>query len=148
EPRCIDLHGAVASVGQLLGRVVGEHIQVVIESTGPGTHVLIDPGQLDQVLMNLSVNAKDAMPNGGALTFSLRTERTAPPMLVEGDYAVLSVRDTGVGMDEGVRRQVFEPFFTTKGELGTGLGLATCYGIIKQAGGHVEVVSQIGAGTC
>ncbi len=148
EPRCIALHSAVASVGQLLGRVVGERIRVDVSACEQGVNVLIDPGQLDQVLMNLSVNAKDAMPEGGVLSFSLRREHVDHPQLAKGQYAVLCVKDSGTGMTEEVRRQVFEPFFTTKGENGTGLGLATCYGIVKQAGGHVEVQSTLGEGAC
>jgi signal transduction histidine kinase/ActR/RegA family two-component response regulator len=149
EPRCIDLHAAMTSLGQLLHRVVGERIRVVIDTSQPGVNVMVDPGQLDQLLMNLSVNAKDAMPDGGTLTLALRRETVLRhDVLAPGEYAALSVRDSGVGMTEAVRRQVFEPFFTTKGEHGTGLGLSTCYGIISQAKGHVDVQSEPGRGAC
>jgi signal transduction histidine kinase len=149
EPRCIDLNAAVASLGQLLGRVVGERIRLEINANVPNANVLIDPGQLDQMLMNLAVNAKDAMPDGGALTLAVE-KRTVQghSLLPSGEYVALCVRDTGVGMDAEVRRQVFEPFFTTKGEQGTGLGLATCYGIARQAGGSIEVESEPGRGAC
>ena len=149
EPRCIDLNAAVASLGQLLGRVVGERIRVEINANIAGGNVLIDPGQLDQVLMNLAVNAKDAMPEGGTLSIAVdKRQLKGHSLLPAGEYVVLSVRDTGIGMDADVRRQVFEPFFTTKGEQGTGLGLATCYGIVRQAGGHIEVESEPGKGAC
>jgi CheY-like chemotaxis protein len=149
EPRCIDLNAAVASLGQLLGRVVGERIQVQINANLKGANVLIDPGQLDQVLMNLAVNAKDAMADGGKLSISVEKRQVqGHALLPAGEYVALSVRDTGMGMDADVRRQVFEPFFTTKGEHGTGLGLATCYGIVRQAGGQIEVESEPGQGAC
>jgi PAS domain S-box-containing protein len=149
EPRCIDLNAAVASLGQLLGRVVGERIRLEINANVKNANVLIDPGQLDQVLMNLAVNAKDAMPEGGALSIMVeKRELHSHSMLPPGEYVALSVRDTGLGMNADVRRQVFEPFFTTKGEQGTGLGLATCYGIVRQAGGNIEVESERGQGAC
>jgi len=149
EPRCIDLNAAVATLGQLLNRVVGERTRLEIKANLKHANVLIDPGQLDQVLMNLAVNAKDAMPEGGTLAISVeRRVLEAHPLLAPGEYIALSVRDTGMGMNEEVRQQVFEPFFTTKGEQGTGLGLATCYGIVRQAGGHIEVESTPGAGAC
>ena len=149
EPRCIDLNAAVASLGQLLGRVVGERIQLQINANLQGANVLIDPGQLDQVLMNLAVNAKDAMADGGKLSISVEKRQVqGHALLPAGEYVALSVRDTGMGMDADVRRQVFEPFFTTKGEHGTGLGLATCYGIVRQAGGQIEVESEPGQGAC
>ena len=148
EPRCIDLNASVASLGQLLGRVVGERIRLQINANLKDSNVLIDPGQLDQVLMNLAVTPRTRC-RGGTLSIAVE-KRTldAHPMLMPGEYVALSVRDTGLGMAEDVRRQVFEPFFTTKGEHGTGLGLATCYGIVRQAGGHIEVESEPGAGAC
>jgi two-component system cell cycle sensor histidine kinase/response regulator CckA len=115
--------------------------------------IRIDPAQLEQVLLNLTVNAGDAMPQGGRL--SIRTEAVElgphhplrPPHLAPGEYAMLTLRDTGVGMDAETRQRVFEPFFTTKGAgRGTGLGLFTVYGIVRQSGGHVSVESEPGAG--
>jgi CheY-like chemotaxis protein len=109
--------------------------------------VKADPGQIEQVLVNLAVNARDAMPNGGTLTIAtthatLRAREAQQIDVAPGDYVVLSVRDTGVGMTEDVKQHLFEPFFTTKGPgKGTGLGLPTCYGIVKQHGGHIEVAS-------
>jgi PAS domain S-box-containing protein len=154
QPKVLDLAALVADLGKMLRRVIGEDVELVARpGTGP-TWVTADPGQLEQVVMNLAVNARDAMPRGGRLTIETRA---ADPDLVTlpdggdlppGPYVLLAVSDTGTGMDEATRARVFEPFFTTK-ELGkgTGLGLATVYGIIKQSGGHIAVDSRPGHGT-
>jgi PAS domain S-box-containing protein len=153
QPRVIDLNGAVADVGRMLRRMLGENVRLeLILSADVGT-VFADPGQLQQIIVNLAVNARDAMPKGGTLTFQTvnvphaETARAELAELAPGSYAALIVHDTGLGMDEATRGRVFEPFFTTKGELGTGLGLATVYGIVKQSGGQILVSSQPGVGT-
>jgi two-component system, cell cycle sensor histidine kinase and response regulator CckA len=148
EPRLVDLGPAVSSLAQIVGRVVGETVRVELELPERPVHTVIDPGQLDQLLMNLAVNAKDAMPGGGTLKLSIREEHlTAHPVLAAGRYAILTFSDTGAGMTTETLRRAFEPFFTTKGEHGTGLGLATCYGIASQAGGHIALESELGRGT-
>lgn len=147
--------GAIASGFQsMLSRVIGEDIRVELQLGEQVPSVLADAGQLEQVLMNLCINARDAMPNGGDLT--IRTERyehlagstATPESMPSGTYARLTVTDTGTGMDEATLAKVFEPFFTTKevGQ-GTGLGLATVYGIVSQSGGHVDIKSTLGKGT-
>ena len=153
QPQILDLNEIVLRMESLLRRMIGEHIAL---ETGLAASAPInaDQGQLEQVLMNLAINARDAMQSGGQLVISTRdvvvgTELTkAHRGLMPGDYVVLEVRDTGSGMDEHVLANLFEPFFTTKkrGE-GTGLGLATVYGIIKQSGGYIAVRSQPGAGS-
>jgi CheY-like chemotaxis protein len=138
----------------MLGRVVGEDVTLKTDLAKDLWNIKVDPGSLEQVIMNLAVNARDAMPMGGTLTVTTRNEALQEPIL-EGDgqiaagrYVVIEVKDTGCGMDEETRQQVFEPFFTTKqvGE-GTGLGLSTCYGIVSQAGGHIHVDSVPDLGT-
>jgi PAS domain S-box-containing protein len=154
EPRLVDLNEIVNSSDKLLRRLIGEDIQLEAKLGGQAFTVMIDPGQLEQVIMNLAVNARDAMPAGGKLTL----ETTAVTM--DGDYvrdhwpahpgrfAMLAVSDTGCGMNEETRSRIFEPFFTTKsvGE-GTGLGLATVYGIVKQSNGFIWVYSEPNEGT-
>jgi len=138
----------------MLSRVIGEDIHVELELGEHVPSILADAGQLDQVLMNLCINARDAMPGGGRLTIGTeRYEHVAavadtPDAMPSGTYARLSVTDTGTGMDEETLAKVFEPFFTTKevGQ-GTGLGLATVYGIVSQSGGYVTIDSAIGRGT-
>jgi two-component system cell cycle sensor histidine kinase/response regulator CckA len=136
----------------MLTRLLGEHITVSLQPAADLWPVRVDPGQFEQVVLNLAVNARDAMPTGGTLTFETRNlSRAGGPEhlagLTPGDYVVLVARDTGHGMDETTRAHVFEPFFTTKalGE-GTGLGLAMCYGIVTQAGGQITVDSAPGEG--
>jgi PAS domain S-box-containing protein len=152
-PQVIDLNAVVQDVERMLRRVIGEDIDLVLELTATGL-VKADPAQLQQVLMNLVVNSRDAMPTGGRLV--IRTElvhlhesRCADrPEVRSGYYVLLAVSDTGCGMDEDTKARVFEPFFTTKGQgKGTGLGLATVYGIIQQSEGHIEVESAAGRGT-
>jgi PAS domain S-box-containing protein len=140
QPKELDLNAVVRNVTGLLERLIGEDIVVVLDLDEGLGRVSADPGQLEQVIVNLAVNARDAMPRGGTLTIG--TAVAAP----EGTHARLSVTDTGVGMDEDTLRHVFEPFFTTKAQ-GTGLGLSTVYGIARQSGGDIDVVSAPGKGT-
>ena len=152
QPRALNINDAVLSVEQLLIRTLGEHIELITDLAADLPLVLADPGQIEQVLVNLAVNARDAMPQGGKLiirTASSSIDDTASQgELPPGRYVALKVSDTGTGIAKDVLDRVFEPFFTTKpkGE-GTGLGLATVYGIITQAGGHVWIYSEPGLGT-
>ncbi len=153
KPMVLDLNDLVGGVEKMLGRIIGEDIELqIVVGDGLGK-VTGDPGQLEQVLMNLVVNARDAMPKGGRLTIeTANVELDAPPTVdhpsgLKGSYVMLSVTDDGVGMTDEVRRQVFDPFYTTKkvGE-GTGLGLATVYGIVKQSEGEIYLDSEPGRG--
>jgi PAS domain S-box-containing protein len=148
QPRVIDLNAVVAEMERMLGRLIGEHIQIELDLEPELGHVRADRGQLEQVIANLAVNARDAMEAGGRLTVrtaNVQLDETDAPS--RGPHVMLSVRDTGRGMDEAVRSRAFEPFFTTKDPgKGTGLGLSTVYGIIAQSGGHMTVVSEPGAG--
>jgi PAS domain S-box-containing protein len=144
RPRVVVLDTLLRDLNPMLQMIVREKIDLRFDLHALGACVKVDPNQLEQVVVNLVVNASDAMPSGGTLT--VQTRRVA------GDYATsesarLTVEDTGVGMDEATRARVFEPFFTTKGESGTGLGLATVYGIVKQSGGRVSCESRPGAGS-
>jgi CheY-like chemotaxis protein len=148
----VNLSALVQESHDMLGRILGEDVQTVTDLDTESGLILADAAQLHQVLMNLAVNARDAMPEGGSLT--LRTLRmdldensAAHYQASPGRYVVLEVCDTGVGMSEEVQKKIFEPFYTTKGEAGTGLGLPTVYGIVQQAGGWIAVESQLGAGT-
>jgi len=138
----------------MLRRLIGEDVELVTLPSADLEFVVIGPNQLDQVIMNMAVNARDAMPGGGTLTIRTQnvelTEREARrhPEAKAGRYVRLSIADTGTGMDPATRSRLFEPFFTTKEPgKGTGLGLATCYGIVRQAGGHILIDSEIGRGT-
>ena len=151
RPELIELNARLREAVKLIERLIGERIALELELSEDDLDVTIDPTQFDQVLVNLAVNAADAMRGGGLLW--IRTQRReidspAPAPLSPGAYAVLEVRDTGTGIPAEILSHVFEPFFTTKepGE-GTGLGLANVYGIVRQAGGNVEVESEEGAGT-
>jgi len=147
RPTVFDLNDSVCDVVPILRRLIGEHIEIVTALEPAGIHVLADETQIEQVLLNLAVNARDAMPDGGTLTIET-CGGDAPPGATPGRYAVVAVRDTGHGMDAETRSHVFEPFFTTKEEgKGTGLGLATVYGIVTQSGGIVTVDSEPGRGT-
>ena len=152
QPRVLNVNNVVLSVEQLLIRSLGEHVELIADLAADLPPVLADPGQIEQVLVNLAVNARDAMPQGGKLiihTASTIIDETASQGgLPPGQYVALKVSDTGSGIPKDVLDRVFEPFFTTKpkGE-GTGLGLATVYGIITQAGGHVRIYSEPGLGT-
>jgi two-component system, cell cycle sensor histidine kinase and response regulator CckA len=144
----LDVNAAVTSIGRVLRRTLGERVELVILPAEESLCAMCDAGQFDQLLFNLAVNAKDAMPNGGTITFKLsRQLLSSSEGLAPGDYVDLLVSDTGEGMSAEVVARAFEPFFTTKGERGTGLGLATCYGIVQQAGGSIAVQSQPGGGT-
>ncbi|MDE3171870.1 MAG: response regulator, partial [Gemmatimonadota bacterium] len=155
QPEVIDLNQVVAAVGSLLRRLLGEDIRLVVEAAPDLRRVKADPGQLEQVIVNLAVNARDAMPGGGQLTLRTRNYRLDEPYAGQGgvtvppgDYVQLEVTDSGVGMDEATRQRAFEPFFTTKPRgKGTGLGLSTVYGIVKQSQGFIWVYSEPGNGT-
>jgi signal transduction histidine kinase len=148
--RVLDLAEVIRTMSGLLQRMLGENITVMVEAAPGVGRVRLDASQVEQILMNLAVNARDAMPEGGRLIFALSNMEVtaeAPGTLRPGSYVVLSVTDTGVGMDAETRARIFEPFFTTKpAGHGTGLGLATVYGILKQSGGDVSVESEPGKG--
>jgi signal transduction histidine kinase len=125
----------------MLRRLIGEDVELVALLDPDVSHVQADPTQVEQVIVNLAVNARDAMPNGGSVTIETSDVRTD-----DGDFVELRMTDTGVGMTDVERQQLFDPFFTTK-EGGTGLGLATVYGIVEQSGGTIEVDSAPGRGS-
>jgi signal transduction histidine kinase/CheY-like chemotaxis protein len=163
-PEQIDLDAAIASMAAMLGRLLGTHFELELDlvaedRAGDGearAFVKADPGQLEQIVVNLVVNARDAMPDGGTIGLATETveideaasARAKHPRLEPGTYVVLAVSDAGCGMDERTREHMFEPFFTTKAPgKGTGLGLSTVFGIVEQMGGHIAVDSEVGAGT-
>ncbi|MFW6332793.1 MAG: PAS domain S-box protein [Thermodesulfobacteriota bacterium] len=153
EYRPADLNAVLTGFEKLLRRTIREDITIEILTSPTEPIVSADIGQIEQVIMNLAVNAQDAMPEGGLLTLkteivqSDETFAKEHPEAKPGAYAVLTVTDTGSGMDEDTREHLFEPFYSTKGDKGTGLGLATVYGIVKQHGGHIDVFSHIEKGT-
>jgi PAS domain S-box-containing protein len=154
EPKILDLNDMVMESSKLLRRLIGEDIVLAVIPDHSLARIKADPGQLEQVIMNLCVNARDAMPNGGRLTIETRhvkidsKDRAGVTNLKEGHYARLSVTDTGQGMTEELMSKIFEPFFTTKGVgQGTGLGLAVVHGVVEQCGGSIQVQSKVGAGT-
>jgi PAS domain S-box-containing protein len=153
-PQVVNLNEIVGAVEKLFSRLIGEHIEFVTDLAPALGRVRVDPTQIEQVLVNLVLNARDAMPEGGRLTIATsecELEENIPSrhgIVPPGRYVVLSVSDTGMGMDPGTQSRIFEPFFTTKAMgKGTGLGLATVYGIVKQSGGYIWVYSESGRGT-
>jgi len=152
EVRALDLHAALAESEFMLPRLLGSDIELSFHHNAVQSWIKSDHGQIEQIVANLTINARDAMPNGGHLTISTRNEQHASPQENGGAspalWIVLEVADTGSGMDEKTRAQIFEPFFTTKAPgKGTGLGLSTVYGIVSQSGGHIQVHSALGHGT-
>ena len=146
EKRPTDLNQRLAQIQKLLVRTLGEHIELTVVPSARPAVVQIDPVQFDQVVLNLAVNARDAMPDGGRLRIAL--ERVAPSSERETGWVQIKVADSGAGMDERTQRRIFEPFFTTKEQgKGTGLGLATCFGIVTEAGGTIRVQSAPGQGS-
>ncbi len=154
QPRLLDVNERLRDVGKLLRPLMGDDVEILIVAKSPAAVVEADPGQLDQIVVNLAVNARDAMPRGGKFILETRTENFDEEFaeqhqnMAAGKYILLAVSDTGTGMDEATVSRIFEPFFTTK-EVGkgTGLGLATVYGIVKQSAGHIMVYSEPGHGT-
>jgi PAS domain S-box-containing protein len=152
EPRRINLNELIVNLNKMLRRLIGEDIKLVTQTAPDLGQIKADPGQIEQVLLNLVVNARDAMPDGGTLT--IRTDNVTLDehfarrhLITPGDYVMVSVSDTGVGMTDEVKLHIFEPFFTTKEQgKGTGLGLATCFGIIQQSNGHIHSESQVDEG--
>jgi PAS domain S-box-containing protein len=153
-PQILDVNTLIANLTKMLKRLIREDIELVFEVGPLPTMVKADPGQIEQVLMNLAVNSRDAMPQGGKLTIETSSvlvdeaNSSSHLSIPIGSYVMLAVTDTGCGMDKDVQAHIFEPFFTTKEQgKGTGLGLATVYGIIEQSGGHIGVYSEPGVGT-
>ena len=155
QPQVLDLNSVVGDLARMLRRLIGSDIEFAVELDPLAGRIKADPGQIEQVLMNLVVNARDAMPEGGRLMVSTRNIDLRPadaarlPGADPGPYIEITVTDTGIGMDAKTLSHIFEPFFTTKEEgKGTGLGLATVAGIIKQSGGHIVAASDLGKGSC
>jgi PAS domain S-box-containing protein len=152
-PKVLDLNAVVTENLRMLTRLIGEDVELIMVPGAENAAVKCDPGQIEQVILNLAVNARDAMPHGGKLTIETaevsldETYARYHPSVKPGDYVMLAITDTGHGMDAETQSHLFEPFFTTKGTKGTGLGLSTVYGIVKQSGGYIWVYSEINKGT-
>jgi signal transduction histidine kinase len=155
QPRPVDLNAVVRDAERLLRRLIGEDVTIRLELAAELPPAVVDPGQMDQVLMNLAINARDAMPGGGELRIATRLRQigsrddaVGERVLPSGSWIELLVEDNGTGMSAEVRERLFEPFFTTKEPgRGTGLGLSTVYGIVEQSGGTITVDSTPGLGT-
>jgi two-component system, cell cycle sensor histidine kinase and response regulator CckA len=154
QPRVINLNKIVEDMGKLIPRLLGEDVDLVIRTSPDLGAIRADASQMEQVIMNLAVNARDAMPGGGRLVIETsnteldRSYANARPVITPGPYILLAVSDTGTGMDQDTQARIFEPFFTTKEQgKGTGLGLSTVYGVVKQSGGFIWVYSEVGKGT-
>jgi CheY-like chemotaxis protein len=151
QPTAVDVGGLVRGMADLLGSTTGPQVRVVVEAADDLPPAKADPNQLEMALLNLGVNARDAMPNGGTLRITADWERVAPEHrsgLAQGEYIRLSVADTGIGMDEATKKRAVEPFFSTKGVgKGTGLGLSMVHGLASQLGGALAIQSQLGVGT-
>jgi CheY-like chemotaxis protein len=154
QPKVVDVNALVAEVETMLRRLIGEDVLFATVLHPRVGNVRADPGQLEQVIVNLAVNARDAMPQGGRLTIETRnldldeTYAGEHPGVAPGRYVLLAVSDTGIGMSEEIKSHIFEPFYTTKERgKGTGLGLATVYGIVQQTQGHIRAYSEPGTGT-
>ncbi|HEY2459461.1 MAG TPA: PAS domain S-box protein [Candidatus Acidoferrum sp.] len=154
QPRVINLNGIVEEMGKLIPRLIGEDVELVIRTSRDIGSIRADASQMEQIIMNLAVNSRDAMPGGGRLIIETSnaeldaTYNTTHPIVKPGRYILLAVSDTGTGMDAATQAHIFEPFFTTKEQgKGTGLGLATVYGVVKQSGGFIWVYSEVGKGT-
>ena len=153
-PHVFSVNDLVTGLEKIVGRLLGEDVELVIEADPGAGLVKMDRGQLEQTLMNLAINARDAMPRGGTLLIKTSNVELPPGLelshddVPSGEYVILEVTDTGTGISDEIRAHMFEPFFTTKqAGKGRGLGLATCYGIVRQAGGFIDVSSVLGAGT-
>lgn len=151
QPQAVDLNAAIAELAGMLRPLLAGSIQLVINSRAQNLIVHVDPSQLQLMIMNLALNARDAMPEGGILSFTTIAETLPEDAVLPGgsrSFVVLEVTDTGAGMSQDIKERIFEPFFTTKGiGKGTGLGLAMAYGIVEQANGHITVDSELGHGT-
>jgi signal transduction histidine kinase len=150
KPRVVNLCEAVGAMDRMLRSLIGEDVQLTVSSAGEVAPIAVDPCQLEQVIMNLAINARDAMPGGGKLTIEATnvTLGTEHAWAQPGEYVCLAVGDTGIGMNAETQRRIFEPFYTTKAQgKGTGLGLAVVSGVVKQSRGHIRVSSEPGVGT-
>jgi CheY-like chemotaxis protein len=154
EPQILNLNDVIKNTEKMLRRLIGEDVILTTLLNNSISNIKVDPGQIEQVIMNLAVNARDAMPKGGRLTIETsnvvldKNHWKYDFEFVEGNYVMLTVTDTGCGMTQEVKERIFEPFFTTKEQgKGTGLGMATVFGIIRQSDGHISVYSEVGVGS-